>query len=272
MNFNSFIEKQFRSTEGVLSFVEGPPNGTPVILLHGAGSRWQPFRPLLPVLAEKHHVYALDFRGHGCSSHTPGAYHLDDFARDVHQFISQQVQVPVVIYGHSLGALVSMDLAAQYPRDTRAIILGDPPLYHHDTRIQDTFWQQAFMELLTFMTDHPSSAEREAYLIQNCPEMTPERREERVRSLEGLDPEVLHAIIWNEQMRGVHFADLAARVTCPVLLLRGNLELASALREQDVYFAVTHFPDLRVLEMETIGHGIIPTALLPQMIEFIDAY
>ncbi len=271
MTFGTFIEKQFHSTEAVLSYVEGPHNGAPVVLIHGVGSRWQPFQPILPALAEKHKVYALDLRGHGHSSHTPGAYHLDDFTLDVHQFIAEMVQVPVVIYGHSLGALVALNLSAQQPQSICALILGDPPLYYHDTPIQDTFWHQAFIDLLDFMTAHPDPAEMEAWLAQNMPNMTPERRQERVRSLEGLDPDVVRAIISNEQLRGINFTDLAARVLCPVLLLRGDPKFGSALREQDVEFAITHFPNIRVLEMEMIGHGIIPGALLPRMTEFIDA-
>jgi pimeloyl-ACP methyl ester carboxylesterase len=210
-------------------------------------------------------------RGHGCSSHTPGAYHLDDFARDVHQWITCQIGQPAAVYGHSLGALVGINLAARHPSDVRVLMLGDPPLFHHDTPIQDISWQEAFKELLTFMTDHPTSAEREDCLIRDYPNLPPERRTERVRSLEGLDPDVIRAIISNEQMKGINLTDLAAHVICPVLLLRGNPKLGSALREQDVKFALTHLPNIRVLGMETIGHGIMPVELLPQVIEFIDA-
>jgi pimeloyl-ACP methyl ester carboxylesterase len=215
-------------------------------------------------------VYALDLRGHGRSSHTPGAYHLDDYTRDVQQFIVHCVQAPPAIYGHSLGALIAMNLAAQHPQHIRALILGDPPLYQHDTSTRNTFWHEAFIELLEFVTAHPSSAEKDAWLKQNFPNMTPERREERIRSLEGFDPDVLRAVISDELVRGISFSALARRVSCPVLLLRGNEELGSALRKQDVDFALTHFPDIHLLEMKTIGHGIIPTTLLPQMLEFID--
>jgi pimeloyl-ACP methyl ester carboxylesterase len=265
-----FIQKQFCATEAVLSYIEGPANGVPIVLLHGAASPWQPSHPILPALAKKYHVYVPDMRGHGRSSHTPGTYHLDDFARDIHEFIVQEVRAPVVVYGHSLGALVSINLGAQYPQDLHAMILGDPPLYHHNTRTEDTFWHQAFIDLLKFVTDYPTSAEREAFLLQNYPNMSPERRAYRIRSLEGFDPDVLRAIISSEQTRGISFTDLARRVTCPVLLLRGNPKLESALREEDVDFALTHFPDIHVLEMETVGHESIPIPLLPQMIEFID--
>ena len=100
--------------------------------------------------------------------------------------------------------------------------------------------------------------------------MTPERREERVRSLEGLDPDVVRAVISDDLMKDISLQDLLPRVTSPVLLLRGNPKLGSALREQDVDFAVKNFRDIQVLEMETVGHGIVPVTLLPQMMRFID--
>jgi pimeloyl-ACP methyl ester carboxylesterase len=267
----AFSERHFDATEVVIFYVQGPPNGAPVVLLHGVSSRWQPFRPILPVLAEKYQVYALDLRGHGRSSHTPGAYNLDDFTRDVYQFLIHQIQAPAVIYGHSLGALVSINLAAQQPQMVRALILGDPPLYYHDTLTQDTFWQAAFTELLEFMTKYPNPTDTDTWLAQNMPTMSPERRRERVRSLEGLDPDVVCAVISGELMEGISLPALLPRIACPALLLRGNPKLGSALRQQDVEFAVANFPELQVLEMETIGHGIFPVSLLPQVMAFIDA-
>lgn len=270
MTFDPFGHKSFHATGAVLSFVEGPARRRPLILLHGIGSRWQPFQPILPALAEKYHVYALDLRGHGGSSHTPGAYRLDDYTGDVREFIKHEVREAAAIYGHSLGALVGINLAAQAPEDVCSLIIGDPPLYHHDTPTKDTFWQAAFTELLDFMLAHPDPTEMASWLEQNLPNMSPKRREERVRSLETLDPDVVRAIISNAQMEGVSLAALARRAACPVLLLRGNPELGSALREQDVDFAVRGFRNIRVLEMKTIGHGIIPAGLLPRLMEFID--
>jgi pimeloyl-ACP methyl ester carboxylesterase len=223
-----FRERYFNSTEAAIFYVQGPPNGAPVVLLHGVSSRWQPFRPILPALAEKHQVYALDLRGHGRSSHTPGAYRLADYTRDVRQFFVHHIHAPAAIYGHSLGGLVAINLAAQAPQMVRALILGDPPLYYNDTPTQDTFWQAAFTELLEFMTEYPDPADMEAWLAQNMPNMSPERRQERVRSLAGLDADVVRAVISDELMKGISLPALLPQVACTVMLLRGNPKLGSA--------------------------------------------
>lgn len=42
-------------------------SGDPIVLLHGIGSRWQCFEPVLDALAERHEVIALDLPGFGAS-------------------------------------------------------------------------------------------------------------------------------------------------------------------------------------------------------------
>lgn len=266
-----FQTGRFNASEAALFYIAGPRNGLPLLMIHGTGSRWQPFQSILPILAEHYQVYALDLRGHGQSSHTPGAYRLDDYTGDIHQFIIHQIKAPAVIYGHSLGGLVAINLAAQEPQDLRGLVLGDPPLYYHDTHIRDTFWHSAFNELLDFMIAHPDPVEMDAWLAQNYPGMSAERRVERVGSLESLDPDVVRAVISDTLMEGISLSALVPRIDCPVLLLRGNPGLGSALREQDVDFSMRNFRKLSILEMETAGHTIIPASLLPKMMEFIDA-
>lgn len=265
-----FQSRRFQSAEAEVNYIEGPQDGLPLVLIHGITSRWQPFQLILPALAEKFHVYALDLRGHGRSSHAPGAYRLEDYTHDVCQFITHQVQMPAVLYGHSLGGLIGINLAVQQPQAVRALVLGDPPLYYQDTPIQEIFWYSAFVELLEFMGTHPDPIEMDAWLAQNMPGMSSERRTERVQSLETLDPDAVRSVISNRLMEGISLSALAPHVACPVLLLRGNPGLGSALREQDVDFARKNFTRIRILEMETVGHGIIPTPLLPKMMDFIE--
>jgi pimeloyl-ACP methyl ester carboxylesterase len=166
--------------------------------------------------------------------------------------------------------LIAINLAARHPKSISTVILGDPPLYYHNTRTRDTFWHQAFIELLEFMVSYPTYAEMNTRLAHIAPNMSLERREERIRSLEGLDMDVVRTIISDELMKDLSLPGLARQVVCPVLLLRGNEKLDSALREQDVDFAVTHFHNIRILLMESIGHRSIPFTLLPQMVDFIE--
>lgn len=57
-------ERSFHTGSVTLNFAEGPPSGPPLVLLHGINNRWQAFLPLMPALATRWHIYALDLLHH----------------------------------------------------------------------------------------------------------------------------------------------------------------------------------------------------------------
>jgi pimeloyl-ACP methyl ester carboxylesterase len=69
-----------------------------------------------------------DFRGHGKSGWVPGSYRLQDYADDIIAFLRQRLPEPAYIFGHSLGGMVALLVAAQYPEGVRAVAVGDAPL------------------------------------------------------------------------------------------------------------------------------------------------
>jgi pimeloyl-ACP methyl ester carboxylesterase len=105
------------------------PEAPPVLLLHGlgvGGAVWQAFaRRLLPHLA----AVAPDLRGHGQSDAPPAGYAPVDYAADLLELIADlQLRTPLPVVGHSLGALVALELAELAPRIVSWLALLDPPL------------------------------------------------------------------------------------------------------------------------------------------------
>jgi lipase len=144
------------------------PVAPPVLLLHAlgvSGSVLQPFaRRLLPELA----AIAPDLRGHGESDAPPNGYLPTDYAADLAELIPAELAsdtsrtwsgaVPIV--GHSLGALVGMQLAATRPDLVRWLVLLDPPL---DSRLRNTE-----VEDVSRLRHAPPGA-LEAYLLARNP-------------------------------------------------------------------------------------------------------
>src|ERR1700676_4958361 len=139
-----FAEHLLPSDAARLNCAIGPAAGPPLLLLHGITRCWRDFMTLMPMLAPRWHVHALDFRGHGRSSRTPGAYLLVDYLRDASTILHGHFREPAVVYGHSLGALTAIALAAQAPAAVRALVLEDPPSFHILPRIRDTHFQALF--------------------------------------------------------------------------------------------------------------------------------
>jgi pimeloyl-ACP methyl ester carboxylesterase len=104
------------------------PPAPAVLLLHGlgvGGSIWQSFaRRLLPSLAS----VAPDLRGHADSDAPPDGYRPIDYAGDLVELIQNRLEPPVPVVGHSLGALVALELAGLRPDLVAWLALLDPPL------------------------------------------------------------------------------------------------------------------------------------------------
>ena len=112
----------------LLNYAEVSSSGSPLVLLHGGSARWQSFDTILSDLAADWHIYAPDFRGHGKSGWVPGSYRLQDYADDTIAFLRQCLKEPAYLFGHSLGGIVALLVAAQYQDGVRAVAVGDAPL------------------------------------------------------------------------------------------------------------------------------------------------
>ncbi|MFC5698595.1 alpha/beta fold hydrolase [Pseudomonas sp. GCM10022186] len=104
----------------------GPEDGQPVIALHGWLDNANSFARLAPCLPGLR-IVALDFAGHGLSAHrAPGAsYLLWDYAADVLLVAEQLGWERFSLLGHSMGAIVSVMLAAAMPERVERLALID---------------------------------------------------------------------------------------------------------------------------------------------------
>ncbi|GAA4704788.1 alpha/beta hydrolase [Promicromonospora umidemergens] len=127
--FEGAFRHELASVDGVrMHYVTGG-SGTPVVLLHGWPQTWFSWWSIMPELAERHTVYAIDLPGLGDSTGRPSGYDKATLARYVHALVVDQLGVrDVSIVGHDLGAAVAFQYAAQFPADTARLGYLDLPL------------------------------------------------------------------------------------------------------------------------------------------------
>ncbi|MEE4188825.1 MAG: alpha/beta fold hydrolase, partial [Roseobacter sp.] len=93
--------------------------GPPLVLIHGVGLRAEAWLALLPALTERYRVICVDMPGHGASPLMRTAA-LDDFLSRLSDFVAGFAG-PVRIGGHSMGALLAVELAACRPEQIVAV-------------------------------------------------------------------------------------------------------------------------------------------------------
>jgi len=120
--------------------VEGPVDGTPILLVHGFGANVNHFRHQFPALVEAgYRVYAIDLLGFGASDkpskvgysielfvdlltefiQTMKHNHLDDNRNDA----DDNRHKPWMIAGNSIGGLCSLSVAEKLPELIQGVVL-----------------------------------------------------------------------------------------------------------------------------------------------------
>jgi pimeloyl-ACP methyl ester carboxylesterase len=105
----------------------GGPGAPPALLLHSLAAHAHWWDAVAPRLAERLHVVALDFRGHGASAPSPGgAYAFADHVADVEAVVAALGWTePPLVVGHSMGGYVAALLAATHPSRVRRLVVAD---------------------------------------------------------------------------------------------------------------------------------------------------
>jgi pimeloyl-ACP methyl ester carboxylesterase len=93
--------------------------------VHGAGMAVSAYRPAWAPLAGRVRVHALNARGHGGSG-IPGHMDYAEARADLRRYVLERMRPPVILGGHSFGALISMALAAESPEIVSGLLLLDP--------------------------------------------------------------------------------------------------------------------------------------------------
>lgn len=228
-------EHIFVGDEVSLNYAEGPSAGPPLVMFHGVLRCWQDFMPLIPSLGWRWQVLALDQRGHGKSEPTADKYHVRDYVRDAVQFVRDAVDEPVVIYGHSLGAMVAAAVAARLPDKVRGIVLEDPPFDTMGTRLKETSFFSLFKgisELIDRGLEVNEMSKQLAEMLIGTPGddrwirlgdvRDPVSLRFMAKCLTKVDPQVLEPIVEGHWLEDYHRGEILDKIECPTLLLRAD--------------------------------------------------
>jgi pimeloyl-ACP methyl ester carboxylesterase len=87
-----------------------------VLCLHGWPQHWYEWRHLMPALADRHRVIALDLRGFGWSEAPPDGYEKENLADDVLAVLDELGIERVKLVGHDWGGWIGFLLCLKAPQ------------------------------------------------------------------------------------------------------------------------------------------------------------
>jgi pimeloyl-ACP methyl ester carboxylesterase len=239
--------------------VEGPPDGAPVVFLHGVSGSLRTYAWLPGEIADGRRIVRVDLRGHGRSEHAPGTYDVDRYGEDVVDVLRETVGRPAVLVGHSLGGVVAWWVAQRHPDLVVAAFLEDPPLYmgepasHEDNGAVPIF--RFILAAVERWKAQGMTAEQAGAELAGAPTsaaLCDDAPLARAEALLRMDPGVLEGAIDGSTLAPT---DTVSPVSVPVFLLAADLMGSAFAAQHAERLAITH-PDVEIVRVPGAGHGI----------------
>lgn len=124
-----FAEKTIDTGDAVINYaVAGAPDKPALLLIPGQTESWWGYEDAMGLLQDHFQAFAVDLRGQGRLSRTPGRYTLDNFGNDMVRFIALVIKRPLIVSGLSSGGMIAAWLSAYaMPGTIRGAVYEDPP-------------------------------------------------------------------------------------------------------------------------------------------------
>jgi pimeloyl-ACP methyl ester carboxylesterase len=146
----------YAEVNGINLYYETHGSGRPLILLHGGLGSGEMFGPVIPALAERHQVVAVDLQGHGRTADIDRPIDIRLMAEDIAALIDHLGLDRPDVVGDSLGGGVALMTASRYPDKVGKLVAASinlrPDAIYAEMRVQQGQVGAAAAE---FMKDTP---------------------------------------------------------------------------------------------------------------------
>lgn len=139
------------TVRGVKMYYVRGGDGPAVVLIHGFPQDWYEYHAIMPDLAKRFTVVAIDLPGIGLSAGTQDGYAATDMATDLHGLIQELGLRRPYIVGHDMGGMVAYAFTRLFPEEARGVMILDVPLpgIHgwHQIEGDPNLWHMRFMQV-----------------------------------------------------------------------------------------------------------------------------
>ncbi len=109
-------------------------SGPPLLLVHQTRMSSDEYSEMIPLLAKRYRVFAVDLLGHGPSDRPPAEFTIEDHARSLVHFLDATGVKMASIVGHHVGSRVAVETAATWPERVDRLVLSGCAYYTPEER------------------------------------------------------------------------------------------------------------------------------------------
>ncbi len=250
---------RFVEAAGLVWHVQELGEGPVAVLLHGTGAATHSWRGLMPLLAARYRVIAMDLPGHGFTRGRPRrGLTLPGMAEAVSGLLEVLGAEPELLIGHSAGAAIALRMLDDRQAASPAVIGLNPALMPFPGAFAPLFQSLANVLVLNPLIPRlfAWTARREGEPARFLAKSTGSRIDaEGLRCYAALFGNARHCSGALEMMAGWDLAGLQPElpaIAAPVLLLHADRD--SAVPTRTVERAAKLLPNARLTVLAGLGH------------------
>jgi N-formylmaleamate deformylase len=270
---HDWIRGELDTEPGSLSYWRTGGDEKPKILLvHGFSDSGLCWAPVARGLEDRYDLVMPDMPGHGLSFRPERGLAPDMAAVLAELILSLGLERPVVV-GHSMGAMVSAELAARRPELARALVLEDPPWFPAGARPVPAEGEP-----------HPIAAWAKSLERRSLDELLVEYRREHpawpedlVRAMceakKRLDPGIIDSLDLLLGSRGQAWPSVLRSISVPLLVLTGDPRLGAIVTPETAARVRELRPETQLVPVGGVGHLIRfdePRAFMDALRSFLE--
>lgn len=241
-------------------------HNAPMLLIHGFGASLEQWRSNLRQWGQTRPVYALDLLGFGHSQKAATLLGADVWQQQVYDFWQAIINQPVVLMGHSLGALVALTATAHHPAMVHRLVLLTLPLAREELvagwldqlsrRVEGLFATPLLLRPLFSLVRRPTFLRRALLNIYQDPSRVDQQLVD-LFSRPTVERGAARTLCYLVKSRtradfSEVTADLVERVSVPILLLWGSRD--NILPPSWAQTILTAHPKITYREIDGGGH------------------
>jgi N-formylmaleamate deformylase len=226
----------------------GDTGKPPVLMIHGIYDEWESWEPVVDQFMEEYRLVIVDLRGHGRSDKPDQGYTPTDYAADMAGVIETLELAPVPVIGHSLGAVTTAFLAADYPERVKACVLEDPPGRF------DSSTASRIKPMLEIK--HRPEAEVYEFFREIGPSLGEARWRDQARRLKNTADGPFVELFDPAQEAPPNVLETMKSVQCPALLMQADPEAGGVLPDELAELALQNLPNGEIQRFPGVGHSI----------------
>ena len=202
-----------------MAYVElGDPQGAPLLLLHGFTDNSRSWSLVAPHLG-RYRLLIPDQRGHGASAAPECCYGSIQMAHDAREFLDALNIGRAGVAGHSMGSMIAIAMAAEYPdRVDRIALLGSTAL----APVKRGDWLWTNVAASRFPLDRNTQFMREWHPAAQPTPVDAEFAAAAMDDILAVKPQVWRGVM--RELADTPVARHAADVKAPVLVLSGGAD------------------------------------------------